>query len=189
MADMCVPFNDLLTAIGRTQKEYELDKRGEVTAVTLTARHGHDWEYARRWVDTDKVGTRGLYHVLDQVEAAGWRFHVDHDHSRDKEIGEAPGQDAGFRMTTQVAAYSGEERRLHAELFPQEVELLAAGYDWDWNNVYRNGAPIIPDRFGRVIEHIDACVFEWVHVAVEYTWRRYPIETGPAVTVPARGDA
>lgn len=71
---------------------------------------------------------------------------------------------------------STEEQRVHAELFPDELDWLRRGYDWDADHVYKRGIPLALDAFGRVLEEVEGVLYEWVAVPDEATWRRYPLQ-------------
>ena len=179
MADRCLFFEDLLSLPSTVQKTYEVHDPGfGLVCLDARARQAGDWFYARRWVRA-APHRRELYRTLDRLEHRGFVFLVRRLPAGAKRDGAGETEAAldAFRVRASVVAagYTAEERRLHRELFPEESDLLACGYDWDADHVYRDGRTLSPDPYGRLLEEDQGAVHEWVRVPEEFTWRRYPI--------------
>lgn len=195
MADRCLFLDDLLRWRDAAAREYELhaSPRGALTCIDARARRGADWGFARRWIATD-AGPRALFRLIDLLEAHGYRFRL-----RSVEPGSPTRREAHamlegvedplLRASQAQAGLTEDERRLHAELFPQEADLLARGYDWDASRVYRDGVALEPDEHGRFLDVDEGVLHEWIRVADELAWRRYPLRRVAAwapSTTPAR---
>jgi hypothetical protein len=175
VADQCVLLEDLLNLEGGSVREFEVraSPRPGLVCVDVRLRRGMDWYFARRWL---RRGLRPheLYHWLDRLERAGYRFAVSAG-PRVPPVRRDPAE-AGIRASHMRAGLSAAEERLHAQLFPQEAALLACGYDWDMDAVYRDGRPLAADAYGRILDEANGMLYEWVRVLDELTWRRYPLE-------------
>lgn len=172
MADHPLLFDDLLRTPNLRSKTYvvqEVAGRG-LACIEVQARRLEDWFFARRWVVT-RNGRRLLFWLLDEVEAHGYRFQVTRGLPAQSDDAEEP----WMRASGQWKALTEEERRIHSELFPEEDQLLQSGYDWDHENVFREGVALKADDAGRYLEEFGGMVYEWVRVPEEFTWRRYPL--------------
>lgn len=177
MTDRCVFFSELLEYPDARQRSYVVvDPPGTgLACIDATLRRGPDWYFARRWFVT-RGGPRELYRALDRLEARGFRFRVVAALRPRRGPPDPPTPELRLRARAFLDELSAEERHVHRELFPDEWDLLAAGYDWDPDHVYRDGEALRPDAYGRVLETAGGILYEWVHVADEFTWRRYPLE-------------
>ena len=184
VADHTLLFDELLKTQNLRAKSYVVHESADrgLACIELSARRLEDWFFARRWVVT-RNGRRLLFWLLDEVEAHGYRFRV-----KQGPIHPTGPEEPWMRAAAQWDALDAEERQIHAELFPEEDRLLRQGYDWDHANVYRHGLPLRPDESGRILEEVDGFVTEWVRVAEEFTWRRFPLYASmrrPIVADPA----
>lgn len=169
-------------------RTYELHERPGLACLDARLRAGSDWCFGRRWVRTH-ANQRELFRLVDRVEALGFRFRTGGETGRPAtkdEVAKIEGESLDLRASLLLAGLTAEERRVHAELFPDEHALLSNGYDWDGRHVYRRGQALDRDPFGRVLDVEGGVLYEWVHVRDEFTWRRYPLErVRPTLT--ARG--
>jgi len=188
VADRCLFFEDLLRLTARGHRRFELVERpaAGLTCIEARVRSGPDWCFARRWIRTAS-NARELYHAIDRLEALGFRFDVRTQDAHALRSGDVVPEPelARLRASRLLAGLTEEERRVHAELFPDEHKLLRQGYDWDAHHVYRGGVSLAPDVFGRILDVDADILYEWVRVEDEATWRRYPLERVRALT--ARG--
>jgi hypothetical protein len=182
MADQCLTWDAILQKTNTTSRCYEIHEAGTHAALSLRARRGSDWFFARRWVDTAK-GRRNLYRIIDVAETAGYRFQCA---PRPATTIPPPIDHPATRAADLWAQLTPVERGIHRDLFPDESRLLDAGYDWDNQHVYHHGATLQPDRLGRLLETEGETIYEWVRVPSEHTWRRYPIDTMPKEGTVAR---
>jgi hypothetical protein len=176
MADETRLFEDLLTEPNLRSKVYELEEpEGTgLACIELAARRGPHWLFARTWIRVS-AGRRLLFQTLDACERWGWRFAVA---SAPPPAPDAPvpAEAASLRASSFFGSLDDEEKALYQELFPAETDLLARGYDWDQSVVWRNGQALGRDPYGRLVEHAEGFIWEWVRVDEEFTWRRYPLE-------------
>jgi hypothetical protein len=191
VADRCLFFEDLLRVPGGSRRTFELHERPGtgLSCVDVRLRTGRDWCFARRWIRAGG-NARELYRTIDRLEDLGFRFHVRTQRSAALSPGDLKNalgpEPLDVRASLLLEGLTPEERRLHAELFPEEHALLARGYDWDAAHVYRHGQALGTDAFGRVLDADGDVLYEWVRIEDELTWRRYPLERlRPALT--ARG--
>jgi hypothetical protein len=181
VVDRCVFFDDLLARPRGRLRSYELiaSPAEALTCLDVQLRDGDDWYFARKWVRTP-VGSRELFRTIDRLDAAGFRFRVamgDRRRPTSNDVEKFRQEfDEPMHALALLSGLSPEERRLHRDLFPEEAALLDAGYDWDWEHVYKDGQPLPRDAFGRVLERADGILYEWARVADEFSWRRYPLE-------------
>ena len=189
MPDRCVLFSDLLAMPHARQRGYVVHEPPGLGLACLDARSrvGPDWLFARRWVSV-RGGSRELYRWIDRLEAAGFRFRVATGPPKALRAAERAWdglEELNLRASEMQNDLTPEERRLHAELFPEETRLLERGYDWDGEHVYRKGAVLCRDAFGRVLDTDGDMLYEWVRVEDEFTWRRYPLERVRATIMPS----
>lgn len=187
MGDRTVLFDDLLKMSSLRSRTFELIEPpgAGLVCVDLAARNGADWYFARRWVLV-RAGRRQLFRTVDAAEAAGFRFLV-HRAPRVPPARSPPSDEEPDPIPAGefFASLDEAEREVHRALFPEEAELLSSGYDWDALHVYRNGAALRPDPFGRILETTAGAVWEWVRIEDEGTWRRYPLQRlTPSTWVP-----
>jgi hypothetical protein len=175
VADACIFLEELLSLPKGRMRSYDLiGSRDGLACVDARLRMGQDWYFARKWV-TYRGSARPLYRLIDQVEAAGFHFRVE-SYTRRPESRTNPDESLELRASVLRAGLAEEERRIHAELFPDEARLLDAGYDWDGRFVYKGGAILAPDPFGRILDRDLGVLYEWVPIPDEGTWRRFPLE-------------
>lgn len=181
VADYCVHFEAALDMRHVREKSYVVHSSsdGALACVELRARKAVDWWFARRWVPV--YGShRPLYRLLDEVEARGFRFRVSGNTRKQGVSG--TGHVVGMpeppwvKASQLVDGLAEDERAIHAELFPEEAELLKRGYDWDPENVYVHDVPLGRDPHGRVLERDEDMLYEWAWSDDDYTWRRFPLE-------------
>lgn len=174
MADACLFLEELLSFANGRMRSYDLiSSRDGLACIDARLRAGPDWYFARKWV-AYRGSARPLYRLIDQVEGAGFRFRVE---SYARRPNPRPVEEpADLRASALRAGLAEEERKIHAELFPDEARLLDAGYDWDGRFVYKQGVPLAPDAFGRILDRDAGILYEWVPIPDEGTWRRFPLE-------------